>query len=36
MVELFIKDATTHDIERCWKAETMSNEIRDVLRMKDL
>lgn len=34
MVELFIKDATTHDVERCWKTESMTDEIRNVLRMK--
>ena len=34
MVEFFIKEATTHDVERCWNVEPMSNEIRDVLRTK--
>lgn len=33
MVRLFIKDATTHDAERCWKTETM-NKIKVVLQMK--
>ncbi|KAF8964086.1 hypothetical protein BDZ97DRAFT_943617 [Flammula alnicola] len=36
MVELLVKDATTHDVERCWKSETMSEEIREILRSKDL
>jgi len=34
MVDLFVKDATTHDVARCWKAESMSEEIRDILRTK--
>jgi ankyrin repeat protein len=34
MVEFFIKEATTHDVERCWNVESMSDEIRDVLRTK--
>jgi len=34
MVDLFVKDATTHDVARCWKTESMSEEIRDILRTK--
>ena len=34
MVELFVKDATTHDVARCWKTESMSEEIREILRTK--
>ena len=34
MVELFVKDATTHDVARCWKTESMAEEIREILRTK--
>lgn len=34
MVGLFIKDATIHDVERCWKTESIIDEIKDVLRTK--
>ncbi|KAF8197417.1 hypothetical protein BJ912DRAFT_953355 [Pholiota molesta] len=34
MVELLLKNATTHDVERCWKSESISEEIKQILRMK--
>ncbi|KAF8163095.1 hypothetical protein B0H34DRAFT_307746 [Crassisporium funariophilum] len=34
MVQLFIKDATTHDVERCWNQDTLSEEIKDTLKTK--
>lgn len=34
MVELLVKDATTHDVERCWKSESISEEIKQILRTK--
>lgn len=34
MVELLVKDATTHDVQRCWEREEMSDEIRNILKTK--
>ncbi|KAJ3517787.1 hypothetical protein NLJ89_g279 [Agrocybe chaxingu] len=34
MVELLIKHATTHDVEKCWKQQSMPVEIKDILRTK--
>ncbi|KDR81399.1 hypothetical protein GALMADRAFT_221260 [Galerina marginata CBS 339.88] len=34
VVELLVKDATTHDVEKCWKQEPMSEEIKEILRKK--
>ncbi|CAA7267976.1 unnamed protein product [Cyclocybe aegerita] len=34
MVELLIKHATTHDVEKCWKQQSMPAEIKDILRTK--
>jgi len=33
-VELLVKDATTHDVQRCWEREEMSDEIRNLLKTK--
>lgn len=34
MVELLVKDATTHDVQRCWEREEMSDEIKNILKTK--
>ena len=34
MVELLVKDATTHDVEWCWKSKSISAEIKQILRTK--
>ena len=34
MVELLVKHATTHDVEKCWKQDNLSEEIREVLLTK--
>jgi ankyrin repeat protein len=34
VVELVVKDATTHDVARCWKMECMAEGIREILRTK--
>lgn len=34
MVELLVKNATPHDVERCWKSESISEEIKQILRKK--
>ena len=33
-IELLVKHATTHDVERCWKAIDLSEEVKDILRTK--
>jgi ankyrin repeat protein len=33
-VELLVKHATTHDVERCWKLMDISEDIKEVLRTK--
>jgi len=33
-IELLVKHATTHNVERCWKAVDLSEEVRDILRTK--
>ncbi|PPQ63204.1 hypothetical protein CVT24_005749 [Panaeolus cyanescens] len=34
MIELLVREATTHDVERCWKQEGLSEEIKNILRTK--
>jgi hypothetical protein len=33
-IELLVKHATTHDVERCWKQLDMSEDIKEILRTK--
>lgn len=34
ILRLVIKDATVHDVQRCWDATDISDEMREVLRSK--
>jgi hypothetical protein len=33
-IELLVKHATTHDVERCWTQLGLSEDIREILRIK--